>query len=203
MKVINSKDEKAVEEAAEVLKKGGVIIYPTETLYGMGANATDSNSVKKIFEIKGRGFNKPVSIAVGSTAQAKKIAEWNEHAEKLAKKFLPGPLTLILKLKKKNPGELTAGSDKIGIRIPDNPFALSLLKKIKFPITATSANKSGGREPTNAKMAIEQIGKFVDLVIDAGSCKYKKPSTVIDLTNKPKILRIGAISKIEIEKILR
>lgn len=103
---------------------------------------------------------------------------------------------------KKNLNELTAGSGNIGIRIPDNSFALSLLKKIKFPITATSANRSGGKDPTSVKIAIEQIGKYVDLVIDAGPCKYKKPSTVIDITDKPKILRSGTISKTEIKEIL-
>ena len=202
MKIMNSKDENAIEEAAEILKKGGVIVYPTDTLYGLGVDATDTNCVKKIFEIKGREFSKPISIAVGSVDQAKNICEWNENADKLAKKFLPGPLTLVLKLRKKMPIDLAAGSSNIGVRIPDSDFLLSLMKKIKFPITATSANKSGENDPINAEMAMEQVGKLVDLVVDGGPCKYEKPSTVVDLTSEPRILREGVISRKEIEKAL-
>lgn len=192
-----------ITEAKNIILNDGLIIYPTETVYGLGANAKSVKAVRKVFAVKGRKYNKPISITLHSIKEAEKIVEWNKYAEKLARNFLPGPLTLILKLKVKFPKRLTCGEDKIGIRIPDHPITLELIKRLKVPVTATSANISGGKAPINAKEAIRQIGGKVDLVIDAGVCKYKKPSTVIDLTGKPRILRVGVISKKEIDKVLQ
>ena len=202
MKIIkvNSKNPKKenVETAANILELGGVLCYPTETLYGLAANVFDINAVQRVFEIKGRDLKKPSSIAFGDLNQAKMFLEFTPAAEKLAKKFLPGPLTIILNSKIEFDEFL--GGSKVSVRIPDNPVAQALLKEIKFPITATSANLSGGKNPVEAKDVVEQIGDKVDLILDAGKCKYGKPSTVVDATSEEIIIvREGVISKSELD----
>jgi L-threonylcarbamoyladenylate synthase len=193
-------EKEIIEEAVRVIKNNGLVIYPTDTLYGLGANALSEFTVRKIFEVKGRDFNKPISIAVSSLNEAKKYVKLNQIALKLAKRILPGPITLILPVKKKFPKILTRGKNKIGIRVPDNKVTLELIKKCGFPLTSTSANVSGGKDSITAKDAIKQIGGKVDLVLDSGRCKYSKQSTVIEITKKEiKILREGVIKK---EKIL-
>jgi L-threonylcarbamoyladenylate synthase len=193
--------EESLKEAVGVLNSGGVVVYPTETVYGLGVDATNEEAVEKIFKIKERERGKPVSIAVGSVKEAKKYCEWNELAEKIAKKFLPGPLTIILKRKDCLVEELNP-DEKVRIRIPDHSFVLKLLKEFGKPITATSANLSGGENPTDVKIAIEQIGDKVDLILDDGECKYKKSSTVIDLSDELKIYRVGVISEEDIRKVI-
>jgi len=191
-------DKKIIEKAAKILRNGGVVVYPTDTLYGLGVNASDSKAVLKVFKIKGRE-NKPVSIAVANLAEARKYAKFSPLALKIAKKFLPGPLTLILPSRLNLPKELNPNDEKVRIRIPDNKITLELIKKFKFPLTATSANLSGGKNPVIAKEAIKQIGDRVDLVLDAGKCKYNKPSTVVDLSSaKIEVIREGLISKEEL-----
>jgi L-threonylcarbamoyladenylate synthase len=184
---------KSIEKAVKIIKSGGVVIYPTETLYGLGANALDNRAVRKVFEIKGRDFRKPVSIAFSNLRDAKKYVKFDSISLKLAKKFLPGPLTLILPLKKKLPKSLTQEKNEIGIRIPNNKTALEIIKRSGVPLTATSANLSGGKDPITAKEAIKQIGKKVDLVLDAGKCKYRKGSTVVKIIDGIEIIREGVI----------
>jgi L-threonylcarbamoyladenylate synthase len=169
----------SVEKTIEILKKGGVVVYPTDTVDGLGANALDEKAVRKVFEIKKRDFKKPISIIVRDLEMAKQVASFGKDTEKILKKILPGPVTVILYKKKILPDILTGGSNKVGIRIPDCKFTQVLMKKIDFPITTTSANISG--EPIEGT-----------------------PSTVIDLTGpEPKILRVGPISKNELEKIFK
>ncbi len=178
---------------ADVLKNDGLVVYPTDTLYGIAANALSKKSITKVYKVKGREFRKPLSIAFYSLSQAKKYVKFNSLALKLAKKFLPGPLTLVLPMKYKFPKELTH-SENVGTRVPDNKIALELIKECGFPITATSANISGKKDPVNVEDAIKQIGDKVDLILDGGKCRFKKPSTVIEVDNrKIKILRKGVI----------
>jgi len=195
--------KKEIEHAAEIIKNSGLVIYPTDTVYGLGADAFDRQAVLRVFEAKQRRLDKPISIAVASMEQAREVVEWNNAANVIAKKFLPGPLTIILKKKAKFPDELTAGEDKIGIRIPNHPVALELIKLVGNPITTTSANISGQPDPRTAEEAVKQIGKKVDFVLDAGKCKIGEPSTVIDLTaGKVEIIRKGSLSKATIEEVL-
>ena len=194
-------NEKSLKEAVDVLNRAGVVVYPTETVYGLGVDATNKEAVEEIFKIKDRERGKPVSIAVASIEEAKKYCEWDEAAEKIAKRFLPGPLTIILKRKNLLVEELNP-DDKVRIRIPNHKFVLKLLKKFGKPITATSANLSGGEEPINPETVIKQIGNKIDLVLDDGECKEKIPSTVVDLSDGLKIYRVGAISKKEIEEVV-
>ncbi len=187
-------DKEPIQKAAQVIKIGGLVVYPTETLYGLGADPFNQQAMQRLYDVKGRDPSKPVSLAFRNVTHAKKFAEFNDVAENLAKKFLPGPLTMILKAKEEVAQLL--GIEKIGVRIPLSKIALALLNEIKIPITATSANLSGGPNPIDSRIAIEQIGDKVDLVLDAGKCEYGMPSTVIDVSEgEIKILREGAIPK--------
>ena len=205
MKIIKINPEQpeneAILEAVKILKSGGVIVYPTETLYGLGSNAFDKKAVKRVFEIKSRE-KKPIAVAAKNLKDAKKLVEFNSLAIKIAKRFLPGPLTMILPLKDKRLEPLSIGTKNLGIRIPDNIVTQKILKFCSFPITTTSANISGGNNPVNAEDAINQIGERVDLILDAGKCELGQPSTIISTTNNEiKIIRKGAIPEEEILKI--
>lgn len=215
----NNPEQEVVDKAVEALKRGGVVIYPTDTVYGLGANALDEKAVKKIFEIKGRDFNKPVSIIVKDREMAKNVANFDKDIEQILEKIFPGPITVILFKKKILSDTLTAGINKIGIRIPDCKFTKILMENLDFPITTTSANISGKgatgdiseiiEQFTNQKIkpayaSIEATAGKPDLIIDAGILPESKPSTVIDLTGpEPKILRVGPVSKEALLKILK
>lgn len=202
---LDNPQEEIIEEAMEAIKSGKVIVYPTDTVYGLGANAMDEKGIKKIFEIKGRNFNKPISIIVKDIEMAKKVASFGKDTEKILKKVFPGPITVILYKKRLLPDILTGESNKVGLRIPDCKFIKVLMENLDFPITATSANISGKPASGDIKEILEQFKnqRFKpDLVLDAGVLPRTQPSTVIDLTGpKPKILRVGPVSKNELEKL--
>lgn len=188
-------------ECAKALSQGKAIVYPTETVYGLGVDATNDKAVRMLFRIKGRSAGKPVSIALADIETAKRIAHFNRFTDELARKFLPGPLTLVLKAKKRMP--LIAPDGKIGIRIPDNTFLLCLLRTFGKPITSTSANLSGSKSAVSASEVDKKLLKSVEILIRAPRTRYMKESTVVDMTGKtPKILREGAISKNEIMGVL-
>jgi len=169
-------NNKNIQRAREVIKKGGMIIYPTDTLHGLGGNIFNQQAVKKIFIIKKRSFKKSISVMVSNFEDIKRLAFVGKQQEKIIKKLLPGPYTILLKKKKIVPGLLTAGSDKIGIRIPKSKFCQNLAKDL--PITATSANISGEKNFNYQKL------KAVDLIFIGGKISGK-PSAIIDLTKKP------------------
>jgi len=180
-----------VDSAVEILKKNELIVYPTDTLYGIGGNPFNEEAIKKIFIIKKRP-NVPISVAVSNIDMIKNLAELNSAAVRICEKFLPGPVTIVLFKKKNVPTLLTAGSEKIGIRIPDNKIALDIIKRFG-PITSTSANLHKGKLPVDIETSKSQLGKKIQLYIDDGRCKYSKPSTVVDVSDgKIKILREGA-----------
>ncbi len=195
LKINSDNPEKAIiKKVVEVIKKGGVIVYPTDTVYGLGVNALDKEAVKRVFEIKGRDFKKPVSIIVRDVEMAKKVANFGREIEKILKKILPGPITVILYKKKILSDILTGGSKKIGLRIPDCRFTQILMGQLDFPITTTSANISG--KPASV------IKHGPDLFLDASRLSGQA-STVVDLTgSRPKILRTGAVAKKELLKVL-
>jgi L-threonylcarbamoyladenylate synthase len=197
---INSKkpSKKMIEKAAKIIKNGGVVVYPTDTLYGLGVNALNRKAAKKIFEIKGRKYGQPISIAVSDLKQAKKYARFNPLALKLAKKFLPGPLTLILPSKLNLPKALNPNDKNVRIRIPDNKIILELIRKCRAPLTTTSANLSGGKNPITVREVVKQIGKKVDLILDAGKCRYGKGSTIVKIGAEVEIIREGVISSKEL-----
>ncbi len=195
----------AIAEAAAAIRAGSLVAYPTETVYGLGADARSDEAVAKVFAAKVRPLEDPIPVAVNSFELAHQIAELTPVAELAFKKLLPGPLTLVVKAKPKKISKLvTAGTENVGIRLPDHPVVLKLIEFVGGPITATSANLSGKSAPVTIKEALEQLGKYVDVALDSGKCKFGTPSTVVDLSSgAPRILRKGPISGKELSRILK
>lgn len=193
----------SISEAVQALKKGGIAAFPTETVYGLGANAFNAAAVNKIFKAKGRPSDNPLIVHIADIAQLKDVAsEVPPLAHKLAQKFWPGPLTLVLPKNKRIPMRVTAGLNSVAVRMPDHPKALKLLKSFGSPVAAPSANTSGRPSPTRAEHVWEDLGNRVDAIVDGGECQYGLESTVLDLSGKlPRILRPGAIHREDIEKI--
>jgi L-threonylcarbamoyladenylate synthase len=190
--------------ASEVIKNSGLVAFPTETVYGLGANALDANAVKKIFIAKGRPSDNPLIVHVHSKEQViDLVKEIPKKAEKLINAFWPGPLTLILKSNGTIPKEVTAGLSTVAVRMPNHKIALELIKNANVPIVAPSANLSGKPSPTIAEHVIEDLKGKIDVIIDGGSVNIGLESTVIDLTKKdPIILRPGKITKNQIQEII-
>lgn len=193
-----------IDEAARIIKSGGVIAFPTETVYGLGANAFDREAVNKIFAIKKRPQDNPLIVHIAKIEDLPKIVDDIPPISlKLAKHFWPGPLSIIFPKKKIIPDIVSAGLSTIAVRIPDNAVAIELIKKSGVPIAAPSANISGKPSATHHKHVLDQLGSRVDMIIEAGQCKIGLESTVINtLTNPPTILRLGGLSTDEIEEII-
>lgn len=197
-----------ITSVVKALRQGKVVAYPTDTSYGLAVDAGNFKAVKKLYKIKGRNFNKPVHIVAPSVTHAKKIARWNKTAGKLARRFWPGPLTLVLALRVEREAlsVLSAKKGTIGIRFPKNKIALGLARNLKRPITTTSANLSGNSDCYSAKDIIAQFEKQKhkpDIIINAGKLLKRKPSTVVKTDSyRVTILRQGPIGKTQIEKLL-
>lgn len=174
-----------VSLAADMVRKGGVIAYPTETVYGIGALATDEKAILRVYEVKRRPLSMPLSIAVSGMDMLREVAEV-EHPD-FIRKFLPGPVTVILKKKPVLPDILTAGSGYVGIRFPDHPVALDLIRRTG-PIVSTSANLHGEPDPVTA----EEVTVDVDYLLDGGRAKYAGSSTIVDL-HAYRVVRKGAM----------
>ncbi len=202
-----SPDLKTIKKAAQLLLSGKLIIYPTETSYGIGADISNEHAVKKIFQIKNRNFSNPLLVAVKDLSMAKKLAHFSPLAKILWQHFLPGPLTLVLPKKKDVSRQITAGQKTVGLRFPDHPITHLLSTECKIPYTTTSANISGQPSAYSINEIKNQLGKKINkiaLVLDAGQLPVNPPSTIIYLANhKIKILRKGAISLRKIQKIIK
>jgi L-threonylcarbamoyladenylate synthase len=187
--------QKAVRRAAERLRAGEVVALPTETVYGLAANALDENAVAKIFQIKGRPANNPIIVHVASNKMAKAcVRVWPELAEIFSKAFWPGPLTLVLPRAEKIPDNVTAGGATVGIRWPSHPFMQAVIRECGFPLAAPSANLSNQISPTNAEHVGAQLGEKISLIVDGGQSQVGIESTVLDLSvSPPHILRPGMI----------
>ncbi len=185
-----------INKAVETLKAGGVILLPTETVYGIAADARSKSAIEKIYDIKGRNNSKPLQVLVSSLEQAEEIAEFNVKARELARKFWPGALTIVLKLRSDGiPNYFNKNSDTIGIRIPNHPIALEVLRELGSPLVATSANISGESDNITFAAAQKTLGDKLDMLLDGGESKVGVSSTVVDLTNpaEVKILRQGSV----------
>jgi L-threonylcarbamoyladenylate synthase len=181
----------AINQAKKVIGDGGVVLYPTDTLYGLGVNIFDENALKKIYHLKKRSTKKPISVCVSNVECISKIAYLDSAVMAKISRILPGPFTILLKKKKGISDLLTAGSDKIGIRIPDNEICQKITEE--FPITTSSANISGEETKNSPSEIINQLGVEVELILDSGPLKFNKSSTVIDFTlNPPLVMRKGA-----------
>ena len=194
-----------ISEAAKILISGGLVAFPTETVYGLGANALDPNSVRKIYAAKGRPSDNPLILHVSSYQQAENLVVMNDTAEFLIKKFWPAPLTLVLKSKSIIPLETRGYLETAAIRMPDNPVALALIEKSEIPIAAPSANLSGRPSPTDFESVFSDMNGKIDMIIDGGETEKGIESTVIDVTNPEKILmlRPGGMPREIIEETLK
>ncbi|WNY27674.1 L-threonylcarbamoyladenylate synthase [Methanolapillus ohkumae] len=195
--------EDVVEKATTALKAGKVVAFPTDTVYGLGASVFNSEAVEKIYQIKERPSEKPLSVLIGSAKEMDNVAAKIPNAAVLlAKTFWPGPLTIILNKNSKIPDTVTRSKKTIGLRVPNHPVALALIQKAG-PLACPSANISGKTDPTSAQDVLADLDGKIDLLIDGGETKIQIPSTIIDMTeNPPKILRTGGLSIDEIKKCI-
>jgi L-threonylcarbamoyladenylate synthase len=193
-----------IEKAAALLRAGRLVAFPTETVYGLGANALDEAAVRRIFEAKGRPFSSPLIVHVASIEAARDLARvWPREADLLGSRFWPGPLTLVVPKKESVPDLVTAGLPSVGLRIPANPLAMALLEAAGVPIAAPSANRFTGLSPTTAAHVREGLGDAVDLILDGGPCAVGIESTVLSLAGpRPRILRPGMIARTQIEEVI-
>lgn len=191
-----------VISASGVLRRGGLILYPTDTVYGIGADALSSEAVARVYDLKGRDRSKPIHAIVSNALMIEEFAEFNDLAKKLAQKFWPGPLTLVLNKKPGIDTGIAQGIDSFAVRIPRDQFCLDLVRSFGGPITTTSANITGS--PTEGTIAsiVEQFGHkadLIDLAVDAGELLDRVPSTIVNVrAGGPSIIRVGAISSAEI-----
>ena len=201
MEIVEASEEN-IRRAAVIVRLGGVVIYPTDTVYGLGCDPANVDATRRICEIKGRA-DKPLPLACSDVEAAKRIVEFNPIAERLAERFWPGPLTMVLPAKVDYPIWVTHGARTLGVRVPGHPVARRLAKLSGGVIVTTSANKSGEPPPKTALEAAEQIGEEVDLILDAGPAPLKQPSTVLDLSGDELwIIRPGPIKAEDIKKAL-
>lgn len=195
--------EENLKRAGQLIKCGEIVAFPTETVYGLGANAFDVEACKKIYTAKERPADKPLTLHVATFEMIEQIAEINLAAEKLIEKFLPGPLTIILPKKNIVPDFVTCNSESVGVRFPNNTVAQDFIKIAGVPIAAPSANISGKNPPVTAQEVFENLSGRVEIILDGGKCDVGISSTIVDIsTGELKILRQGKISAEFIEKVL-
>jgi L-threonylcarbamoyladenylate synthase len=198
-------DDAAIDYAANLLRQGRLVAFPTETVYGLGADASNSDAVRRIFQAKGRPADHPLIVHIPS---ADSLNDWAltvpDAAKQLAARFWPGPLAMILNKRPEVPLIVTGGQQTVGLRMPDHPVALRLLRAFGGGIAAPSANRFCRISPTQAAHVEEELGDAVDLILDGGACQVGVESTIVDLSgNRPKLLRPGHITRLEIEAVLQ
>jgi L-threonylcarbamoyladenylate synthase len=200
--VISVSEPGALEAALAVVRAGGLIAFPTDTVYGLGCAVNQYPSIQALFEAKGRDFNKAIAVLAGSVESLADVAEsLNEQANRLAEHFWPGALTLVVPKKSGLPENLSI-YPTVGVRMPNHPFALQLLRATG-PLATTSANRSGEANPVTAQEVLAQLDGKVDLILDGGACPGGVPSTVVDCTGADiRILRQGAIGEAEIRRVI-
>lgn len=196
--------DEQIARAVEILRGGGLVAIPTETVYGLAADATNASAVRRLFEVKGRPATNPVIVHVLNADSARRYAaQWPEAADKLARAFWPGPLTLVVPRSQAVDSQVTAGLATVGLRSPDHPLTLELLRAFDGALAAPSANRSNRVSPTTAEHVRQELGAAVDLVLDGGPCQVGIESTVLDLTRQPPtILRPGAITRDQISTVI-
>ncbi len=201
--VLSTSEPVAIDKTLELLRAGGVAAFPTDTVYGVGADAFNESAILQLFEAKGRDFNKAIAVLVGDLQQLELLTEGlPRSANILIERFWPGGLTVIVNKKAGLPPSLTPGST-VGVRMPNHPVAIELLRRFG-PLATTSANLSGGKNPQTAADVLEQLDGRIPLLLDGGPCKGGVPSTIVDCTQEPvQILRYGAIRESVIESALR
>jgi L-threonylcarbamoyladenylate synthase len=196
--------EHEIRRAAELIRHGKLVAFPTETVYGLGANALDANAVARVFEVKGRPSSSPVIVHVSDLEMVGRVASsWSEKARILAEGFWPGPLTLVVPKRADVPDIVTAGLPTVGVRMPAHPVALALIETAQVPVAAPSANRFTQISPTTAEHVRQGLGDLVDYILDGGPCRVGIESTVLSLVDKlPVLLRPGGVSRQQIEELI-
>lgn len=193
----------AARAAAEVILEGGVVAYPTDTLYGLGVDPFSRERVEKLLQVKRRPVEKGIPLLVGDLKDAERIVYFTPEARLLAEAFWPGPLTIVLVQREPLPDEISGGRGSVGVRLPDHPLPQHIARMVGGAITGTSANISGHEPARTAREVAEQLGDSVDMILDGGETRGT-PSTVIDMTqNPPVIVREGVVPKEKIWKLLK
>lgn len=197
-------DPELLARAGAIIRRGGLVAFPTETVYGLGANALDAAAVQRIFEVKGRPATSPLIVHVDSVEMARILAsEWPFAADELTRAFWPGPLTLVLPKRANIPDNVTAGLPTVALRQPNHPIAAALIREAGVPIAAPSANRFTGLSPTTAEHVLKSLGSEIDLILDGGATAVGIESTVLALTGpQPVLLRPGMIPCEEIEDVI-
>jgi len=197
--------EQLLKEASGILRKGGVVAYPTDTVYGLGADAFNREAVERIYRIKQRAYDQPFSVLIAETSDLTRLASAvSDTARGLMERFWPGGLTLVLSKTPEVPLWVIAGGPTIAVRIPEHPMTLALIRSLGGPLIGTSANLSGRPSCTTAAEVRDQLGDSVDYILDGGRCPGGVESTVVDVTGEyPMILREGAVSREAIERFCR
>ncbi|MBN1776591.1 MAG: threonylcarbamoyl-AMP synthase [Clostridiales bacterium] len=192
---ISPPTERTVRRAAKLLQAGELVAFPTETVYGLGANALDARAVGRIFSAKNRPADNPLIVHVASPVAAEELCHVTNDARRLMEAFWPGPLTLLLQKKPVIPEITNAGLSSVAVRMPDHPVALRLLEACGLPVAAPSANRSGRPSPTTARHVLDDLRGLIPLILDGGACKVGLESTVLDMTGEtPAILRPGGVT---------
>lgn len=201
----NDLDFEKLQEPAQIIKQGGLVVFPTETVYGIGTNGLDEKAIRRLYEVKKRPFTKPISLLVSNIEMVEQIAKDITDIEyKIMQAFFPGPLTIILKKKKAISNMLTANSDTVGIRMPKGKVARKILEYANIPIATPSANISGKPSGTNIQSIMKDFENKVEYYVDTGESEIGTSSTIVKVVNGvPTILRQGSITKEQIDSILR
>jgi L-threonylcarbamoyladenylate synthase len=198
-------EKEKIAQAVSILRRDGLIGYPTETVYGLGAHIFSEPAVQRIFTAKGRSATKAMILIVSAFSMLENLVQAiTPSAQRLIQHFWPGPLTLIFEATAQVPPAVCGGGSSIAIRIPQNQICLDLIDNLGFPITSTSANLAGGANPLSARQVQQTFGDQLDLIIDGGPAQSSLPSTLLDVRTEPaKLVRAGAIDVSEIERICR
>ncbi len=194
----------AVTEAARVLRDGGLVVFPTDTVYGIFVDPGNSEAVRRVYDVKGRDSSRPLQLLVAKVQDIALVAkDIPDPAWRAARVFLPGGLTLVLPKADNVAPAVVAGGATVGVRVPDMEQCVEVIEAFGSPVAATSANRSGEPSPRTAEEAAAQIGELVDLIVDGGLCPVGIDSTVLDMTTEsPRLLRVGAITQIALEEVL-
>ncbi len=202
--ILPSADTEAFAHAVRLLRAGKVIAFPTDTVYGVGANGFDANAIEQLFVVKSRERGKAIPYLLAKPGDLKLVArEIPRAAQLLAEKFWPGALTLVVPATNRVPKILIAGGESVAVRVPNHPTTRTLIDSLGVPLAATSANISGESDPANAPEVMAQLNGRIPLILDGGATKGNLPSTVVDVTqDPPRILRVGVIGREQIEQVI-
>ena len=202
--MFSAADPYAIQAAVHVLREGGLVCFPTDTVYGIGAAAGDDAAVRRLFAVKGRPPDKPLPLLLAESADAARVAVVTQLGKTLASRFWPGALTIVMRKSPSYRSLALAAGDTVALRVPDHELVRRIVRDLGGPVTGTSANRAGAPAPVSAAEVAFQIGEMVELIIDGGRSRERAESTVVDITSTPPVvLREGAVSRREVEEILR